>query len=220
MPLDHGYGVLQGTLTGHYRDTPDDQGRWYHVHLVIDVAGVDYEAAIDVDSKQSAVGVEWKVVAVRSHELGPAAGVSDRYQSLASRSTSGALDHIRHPVTRAWRLRLRRVGPWPWFRLPWIVYQPWRSGSHLEASAALEGMLAVGQVAYVWGEPFTSGHGLHNVHQNQGDPAGSQWWAENGIWQDGGVAVMAQGGDEGLLFVSKFSSQASGTDADGHPTSR
>jgi uncharacterized protein YukJ len=25
---------------------------------------------------------------------------------------------------------------------------------------------------------------MHNVHQNQGDPAGSQWWPENGTWQD------------------------------------
>jgi uncharacterized protein YukJ len=28
---------------------------------------------------------------------------------------------------------------------------------------------------------------MHNIHQNQGDPAGSQWWGENGIWQDGGT---------------------------------
>ena len=57
---------------------------------------------------------------------------------------------------------------------------------------------------------------MHNVHQNQGDPAGSQWWSQNGIWQDGGVAVCGANG-ELKLFVSKFTTQASKTDASGHP---
>lgn len=57
---------------------------------------------------------------------------------------------------------------------------------------------------------------MHNVHQNQGDPAGSQWWNQNGIWQDGGVAVCGPNG-ELKLFVSKFTTQASKTDNSGHP---
>ena len=62
MPLDDGYGVLVGTLVAHERDRPDNQGRWYHVMLTIDVAGARYKAAVDVDSHQSATGVQWKVV--------------------------------------------------------------------------------------------------------------------------------------------------------------
>ena len=56
MALDHGYGVLRGTLSGHFRDPPDNFGRWYHVHLNVDVFGTKFEVAVDVDSKQSAVG--------------------------------------------------------------------------------------------------------------------------------------------------------------------
>jgi len=68
----------------------------------------------------------------------------------------------------------------------------------------------------VFGEPFDRGSGMHNVHQNQGDPPGSQWWPENGIWQDG--AVMTERRDGALVaFVSKFSTQASRTDDYGHP---
>ena len=59
-------------------------------------------------------------------------------------------------------------------------------------------------------------HEPNNVHQNQGDPAGSQWWNQNGNWQDGGVAVCGPNG-ELKLFVSKFTSQASKTDNSGHP---
>jgi len=51
----------------------------------------------------------------------------------------------------------------------------WTSGSHLEAAEALEPVLVVGRRVLVFGEPFSTGLGMHNVHQNQGDPANSQW---------------------------------------------
>jgi Uncharacterized conserved protein (DUF2278) len=210
MALEHGYGVLRGTLSGHFRDPPDNFGRWYHVHLNVDVSGSKYEVAVDVDSKQSSVGVQWKVVHCRQNDLGPAATTGAGYHPLTPLSTSGALDHIRHPVTKF--LRWRRNGCW----LPWLVLQPWRSGTYLDASLALESILVGGRTVLVWGEPFTTGSGMHNVHQNQGDPAGSQWWDQNGIWQDGGVAVLG-GNGELKLFVSKFTSQASKTDNGGHP---
>ncbi|MFT3971838.1 MAG: hypothetical protein QM695_16560 [Micropruina sp.] len=65
MP-DEGYGVLVGTLTADERDRPDNQGRWYRVLLSIDVAGARYKAAVDVDSHQSATGVQGKVVPPRN----------------------------------------------------------------------------------------------------------------------------------------------------------
>jgi hypothetical protein len=217
MALDHGYAVLTGTLTGYHRDTPDDQGRWYHVHLDVDADGVAFEVAVDVDSKQSATGVRWKTVAATAGELGPALTMGTGQHALPSTSTSGALDHLRHPVMRRWRLRRTtvRIGP---LRIPFfvLVSQSWHTGSHLDASQALEAILTVGAQVIVWGEPFTQGNGAHNVHQNQGDPVGSQWWAENGIWQDGAVATARPGGGF-RLFAPAFSSQAQRTDGQGHP---
>jgi hypothetical protein len=213
MALDHGYGVLRGTLSAHFRDPPDDFGRWFHVHLNVEVSATKYEVAVDVDSKQSSVGVQWKVVRCRQSDVVPAAATSVGFHPLVSSSTSGALDHIRLPVTKY--LRWGRSGSmFSW--LPWFVVQPWKSGTHVEASVALESILVIDQTVLVWGEPFTSGTGMHNVHQNQGDPAGSLWWNQNGIWQDGGVAVFGSNGDL-MLFVSKFTTQASKTDTSGHP---
>ncbi|MEV7442534.1 DUF2278 family protein [Streptomyces sp. NPDC091204] len=28
---------------------------------------------------------------------------------------------------------------------------------------------------------------MHDIHPNQGAPYGSQWWPENGTWQDSGT---------------------------------
>jgi hypothetical protein len=93
--------------------------------------------------------------------------------------------------------------------------QPWHTGSNFDASTALEGILTLGGPVVVWGEPFPVGAGVHNVHQNQGDPI-DQWSAENGIWQDGGVATPGPNGDY-QLFLPKFSSQADSTDDLGRP---
>ena len=88
--------------------------------------------------------------------------------------------------------------------------------SFAEAASALESILALGARVAVFGEPFTTGLGMHNIHQNQGDPAGSQWWDENGIWQDGATATERPDGRFDV-FLSKFSTQAFRTDDDGHP---
>ena len=52
--------------------------------------------------------------------------------------------------------------------------------------------------------------------QNQGDPAGSPWFASSGTWQDGEVAVRGVDGYWNV-FLSKFSTQLDKTDEAGHP---
>jgi hypothetical protein len=127
---------------------------------------------------------------------------------------------VRRFLLRLLRVRDAVPAARSWFWIP--VLRPWRSGDHLEASEALETTLRLGTVTLVWGEPFPEGaspasmQGMHNVHQNQGDPAGSPWWPENGIWQDGAVATQQPDG-RWLVFLSKFSTQRDRTDDQGHP---
>ncbi len=218
MPLDR-YGVLVGTLAGHHRDTPDDQGRWFHVNLEVDAPAGRYRCAVDVDSKQSAVGVAWKTVVVDPAQLRLPPGLAPGYHDLEPNAGSGAVDYIRDALFNGARGCFFVRAPDGWLaRLVDLLFprRPWTFGSNLEAATALESILAVGRRTLVFGEPFTSGRGQHNIHQNQGDPPGSQWWDENGIWQDG--ATMAERPDGRLdVFLNKFSSQADRTDDAGHP---
>jgi hypothetical protein len=203
------YGVLRGTLAGHHRDRPDAQGRWFHVNLDIDAPAGRYRAAVDVDSKGSSVGVRWRVVPLAMAALGPVAGLPPGYHDLTRAPGGGALDYQRHPALTGRRGCL--APGWPGAGRP-----RWSAGSNLDAATALEAVLRVGGPVLVFGEPFRTGLGMHNVHQNQGDPAGSQWWAENGTWQDG--AVLAARPDGGCTaFLPRFASQATETDDDGHP---
>ena len=70
---------------------------------------------------------------------------------------------------------------------------------------------------YVFGEPFTTGKGVHNIHQNQGDPVGGGFDAENAIWQDGATIVETASG-RFIGFLNKSSRRQSfKTDDLGHP---
>ncbi len=214
------YGVLVGTLVSHHRDPPDAQGRWFHVNLDVRADEQMYRCAVDVDSKQSAVGVEWKTVPISGADLGPVDSLADGYHDLVMNSTSGAVDFVRSrwlrpspgcvfalmpdAVTRALLALLGR-------RIP-----RWTKGSNLDAASALEALLAGGPRVLIYGEPFTTGLGMHNIHQNQGDPAASQWWDENANWQDG-LTVVRRGDGTLRAFLSKFTSQAYVTDDHGHP---
>ncbi|GEA84201.1 hypothetical protein CWIS_10805 [Cellulomonas sp. A375-1] len=218
MPLEHGYGVLVGTLTSHERDTPDNQGRWFHVNLQVQTPAGSYRCAVDVDSAKSAIGVQWRTFGVSARDLGPVATMTPGFHFLASNPTSGAVDLIRHPAFRPRGGCLFVTAPPAWLQaiITWLAEHAWTAGDNVAAATALESVLQVGARTLVFGEPFTSGLGVHNIHQNQGDPAGSQWWDDNAIWQDGATLVLRPDGGY-AVFVSKFSSQSSATDADGHP---
>lgn len=218
MPLAR-YGVLLGTLHRVYRDQPDRQGRWYHVNLEVDAPTGRYRAAVDVDSKQSTVGVAWKVLVASAGEVQPVPTFPPGYHELARNDASGALDYLRHVafVVRPGCIFARSPDGWLANLLASLSRRrAWRFGSNLDAAAAFEPMLVPGRRTWAFGEPFTSGLGMHNVHQNQGDPAGSQWWDENGTWQDG--ATMTERPDGRFdVFLSKFSTQSDRTDDAGHP---
>jgi len=78
------------------------------------------------------------------------------------------------------------------------------------------GLISQGVRFYVFGEPFSSGLGVHNIHQNQGDPVGGGHDAENGPWQDGATIVETSQGDF-IGFLNKFKTQSFKTDELGHP---
>lgn len=97
---------------------------------------------------------------------------------------------------------------------------PWQSGSDLEALADLESMLVDARRVAVFGQLYPAEHGkpaaLRNIHQNQGDPAGSRWHADHGSWQDGlTIAVHSDG--TASAFVNRFSTQADQVDAQRDP---
>ena len=221
MPLKHGYGVVVGALDHYQRDPINNFGQYYHENLFVRTPAGMYHCAIDVDTKMTNDGIEWRVIPLSEPEMKGVAALADGWHALPSIDSSGALDYVRtaafhHPGCSILFFRfdpllelLRR-----WFNI-W-VNPPWRAGTSVQALNVLEPLLNNSKRIFVFGEPFTSGLGVHNIHQNQGDPAGSQWWQENGIWQDGGTIIQRQDNSY-VAFINKFKTQSYRTDNQGHP---
>lgn len=218
MALSNGYGVVIGTKHNYYRDNPDDFGRYYHGNLEIAAPAGIYRCAIDVDPKSMPDGIQWRVVKIRPSDFANIASKGNGWHALSSAPGTGALDYIRAPALHP-PLLFKQV----WFRRPlyfflhWLRWNPpWNNGTGIQALESLESVINGGVRFFVFGEPFSSGLGVHNIHQNQGDPINSPFSAENAIWQDGGTIVqMADGSFVG--FLNKFKTQSFKTDAQGRP---
>jgi Uncharacterized conserved protein (DUF2278) len=221
MPLSHGYGVLVGTLDHFVRDPINDYGQYYHENVFVHTPAGLYHCAVDVDTKMTNDGIEWRVVPLTAPDTKGVAALADGWHPLASNATSGALDNIRTTAFHRVGCLVVFVRFDPLFealRRAFNLYvnPAWSRGTSVEALAVYEPLLTGAQRVFVFGEPFTSGLGVHNIHQNQGDPAGSIWWAENGIWQDGGTIIQKADGSL-VAFLTKFKTQAYATDSAGHP---
>ncbi|MEV4613850.1 DUF2278 family protein [Kitasatospora sp. NPDC049258] len=236
------YGVAIGTFREFTRDPTHDFGEWYHGHLVLDTPQGPYQAALDVDSP-SGVGVAYRVVD-RLEAAGTAAvrALPDGFHLLARRPDSGALDYQRSPMLRdpAWLPTLHTLverlveallhpavgapvyGPNLADRLAALLARlraplsPWVASDGDNALDVLESRLRRAHRIYVFGQGFTDGPGVHDVHLNQGDPPGSQWYDTDGIWQDGAVLCERPSG-ELTAWQIEFNTQRLPTDSEGHP---
>ena len=118
----------------------------------------------------------------------------DGFHPLASHVGSGALDVIRHRGLQNPACGPSLI-PWSWAGRSWFFRRRrcectrWWLESGTDAIQLLELYLLNVSRSYIFGEPYTTGLGLHNVHMNQGDPVGSSFARENGIWQDGGTIL-------------------------------
>ncbi|WP_313813135.1 DUF2278 family protein [Glutamicibacter sp.] len=219
MPLSNGYGVLVETLQDYYRDPPDNYGRYYHGNLVIHTPQGNYHCAIDVDPKNMPNGVQWRTPRLRAADFTGISSLSDGWHPLASTATSGAADYIRSTVLHPpLVIRLLLFAGWLYRLLTWLRWNPrWLSGTGIQALTELESVIDGGTRFFVFGEPFSSGLGVHNVHQNQGDPVGGGHDDENWIWQDGATIVLKPDGKL-VAFLNKFQTQSFTTDDQGRPT--
>jgi uncharacterized protein DUF2278 len=97
MPLNDGYGVVIGTLDSFNREDPDSYGNYYHGILKLSTPDGLYTCAIDVDTPNESVGVEYKIIDLSSENLGPVVELDNDYHELTATQNSGAVDYVRSP---------------------------------------------------------------------------------------------------------------------------
>ncbi|MBY0598949.1 DUF2278 family protein [Bacillus bingmayongensis] len=196
MPLSNGYGVVIGSVKNHYIEPPDKEGRWPHYHIFVDSSVGIYECVVNLKSRTK---IEYKHINNLNKSLfANIISKPDGFYRLVSNSESGAMDVIRHKGV---------LVPYNW--------EPENGNNVIEImKSCLESVKRV----YVFGEPYTIGLGIHNVHMNQGDPIDSSFSNENGIWQDGAVMFEYDSYPPTFsILLTKFQTQSLHTDETGRP---
>lgn len=211
MALYDGYGVLVGTLYKYYCDHPFSRRNYYHCNLKVLVGKRVFLCPVDLDSKRDAHGIQWRVIELSPQDFHPLLHLKDGWHTLESEPGSGALDYYRTPELQPTCASLsathesgsveKSQEPEP------SPCEAWKYGTGSVAFRDLELLLMHSRKLFIFGEPFRKGNGVHNIHQNQGDPPQSQWYAENGIWQDGAVVVLRRNHTL-AAFLCKFSTQS------------
>ncbi len=188
MPLFDGYGVLVGRVLSYTCNGNGGRqaGRYYHCTIMVSSSTGVYRCPVDLDSKEQKNGIEWRIVELGASSSHALASLADGWHHLPSTPESGALDYCRSPELAPGAL--------------------WQRGTSRNAFIVLSPLLRQSRRVFVFGEPFRRGRGVHNIHQNQGDPVASHWALENGPWQDGAV-VVERGDGSMAAFLCRFRSQ-------------
>ncbi len=73
-----------------------------------------------------------------------------------------------------------------------------------------------GGTIYAFGSQYTTGSGIHDIHMNQGNPAGS-FERDNGIWQDGMLVFEMPATSTWAAIFIAFQTESWTTDENGNP---
>jgi len=203
VPLADGYGVVIGSLKKHWIDPPDTQGRWPHYNMTVETTAGEYHCVVNLKSR-SEVKVEYRDFrSAGTTSFASVLAKPNGFHPLPRTSTSGALDFIRHPGLQD---------------QPGCSCTHWLKENGVNLMQLMEYYLIGAQRVLVFGEPYATGLGVHNVHMNQGDPVGSPFAGENAIWQDGGILLEHAPPQQRLsALLTRFETQSLQTDALGQP---
>ncbi|UXI69972.1 YukJ family protein [Tahibacter amnicola] len=177
------YGVVIGQPTAHYLEPVQGEGNW--PHYVVEVATPEgpYRAVINVYSRADEQVLHREVAMSPYGNYRGIFGLSDGLHRLpfhtrTGAATGGALDFQRHPSL------LKDIGD-----TPWNTWPPVENGNSVPA---FDQLFAGVQRVYIFGEPYFNSNGskgVHDVHQNQGNAAGTTFARLNGVYQDGAMIL-------------------------------
>jgi uncharacterized protein YukJ len=211
MPVPH-YGVLAARVVDRRRENAQEGSPHFQLHLV-DEAGVHYRGAVNVLSQESPSELLYVALEDFRHpSLDALPPTAAGFTPLPSRPGGASLDLIRGNLFDTGAMR-----PLP-PDLPGVDNDLADLLDHYVQRA----MADAGAIVYLWGAHwgpetpadkifgFKPGGGVHDIHMNQGNsPAFSR---DDGVWQDGGLAVRLPGENRWIAIFLAFQSQAWHTD--------
>jgi uncharacterized protein YukJ len=181
-------------------------------HYLIDVAagGTTYQVAVNIESTDGS-----EVLYFLNENFTPpdAAALQNLATGMTQLTTQGnpAIDYVRstangQPIVTQGQTQLLPL--------------PGKTASSNLKNAVIQylnqAVADANGTIYAFGSQYTEGNGIHDIHMNQGNPAGS-FEKDNGIWQDGMLIFeLPASGSWAAIFIA-FQTESWNTDSDGNP---
>jgi uncharacterized protein YukJ len=208
------YGVLKGPVVEFGRE---DNGRSPHFQIVVEAGNNRFRVPANVQSTDSSTVLFSIVEPLINHRL--IAELPQLAEGFTASGTAGTtfLDYLREPMFDITTMRtLPPAVPGPDNDLQDFI-------THKVEIAKRDNRLVFAfGVRFPGGNPvpadnqFHSNGGVHDIHMNQGNPAGGQFAGDNGIHQDGGLIVETGLNSFAGIFLA-FQTQLIPTDDRGMP---
>jgi uncharacterized protein YukJ len=208
------YGVLKGPVVDFGRE---DDGSSPHYQIVVEAGNNRFRVPVNVKSTDGSTVLFSIVAPLVNHRL--IAELSQLPQGFTARGAAGTafLDYVREPMFDITAMRT----------LPPTVSGPDNDlqdfiTHKVEIAKLDKRMLFAFGARFPGGSPrpadkqFHTNGGVHDIHMNQGNPAGGQFAGDNAIHQDGGLLVETGLNSFTGIFLA-FQTQLLPTDDRGMP---
>lgn len=208
MPI-HQYSVLKGDPQSGQVSGPS--GKPPHYHITVAAGGSTYDVAINIESSDGSEVLYFLNENFTPPDAAALTGLAQGMTTLAGADANTAVDFIRSRangqpiVTLAEMTKLSLPGNSASGDLKNAVIQ-YLNQAIADASGTL----------YAFGSQYTQGNGIHDIHMNQGNPAGS-FSRDNGIWQDGCLLFQLPATTSWTAIFLAFQTESWTTDSSGNP---
>lgn len=205
MPV-YEYSVLKGDPTSGKlsSDTPP------HYLINVEAAGKTYQIAVNIESTDGSQVLYY----INENFTPPDAALLDNLATGMTRLTmqgNPAIDYVRSTANGQPIVTLSEMQ---------LLPLPGKTQSSNLRNAVVQFLnQAIADdngTIYAFGSQYTEGTGIHDIHMNQGNPAGS-FEKDNGIWQDGLLVFeLPASGTWAAIFIA-FQTESWTTDNNGNP---
>lgn len=208
------YGVLKGPVVDFGRE---DKGSSPHFQIVVEAGNNRFRVPVNAKSTDGSTVLFSIVESLTNHRL--IAELSQLAEGFTARGAAGTafLDYVREPMFDITTMRT----------LPPTVTGPDNDLQDFIAHK-VEAAKSDNRRVYAFGarfpgtnpvaadKQFQTNGGVHDIHMNQGNPAGGQFAGDNGIHQDGGL-IIENGLDSFAGIFLAFQTQLIPTNDQGMP---
>ena len=207
MPVPN-YSVLKGIATAGRVAS----GNSPHYLIVVNAAGGSYTVAVNIQSTDGSEVLYRIDNSFTPPDANALVALSPGITAVPSSPGGLALDYVREQISGSPMVQRSQMSLLP------SPDKPGGGALNDAVTALVQQVIEQAGELYAFGSSYADGgvtDGIHNIHMNQGNPAGS-FQADNGTWQDGGLFLYLRAAQSWSAVFLAFQTEVWTTDNSGN----